>query len=143
MKDDLKLTYINKKEEFEILSNLYLNEDINKYFGGYRIDRILASEFSFLIYLKSVPIGFILLVREKNNMNFLAVDMALLKEYRFKGYGSKALYLFKKLYLKQISSSLIIETNQNNTIIGKMLKNLDVEYLKSNGNSKVYLIKRN
>lgn len=142
MEKKIFVKFIAEKEEFNTLVQLYKQENINRTFSGYRPDRLLASEYSFLIYLDEIPIGFILCVRERMRKNSLSIDMALLEEYRNNGYGKKALEFFRDVYLLQIPEHLIVEIDKENIPANNVKNVLDVEYLETIDNSNIYEVKR-
>lgn len=142
MEREIFVKYIDEKEDFDILKKLYMKKEINSTFSGYRADRISASEYSFLIYLDDVPIGFILCVREIKKNNSLSIDMAILKKYRNKGYGREALEAFRDYYLHQIPENMIVEVDKNNLPANGIKNVFDLEYLETEHNSNIFEIKR-
>lgn len=140
--EDVFVKFISEKEDFDILMDLYNKEEINSTFAGYRADRLLSSDYSFLIYLDKLPIGFILCVREYARKNNLSIDMALLKDYRNKGYGRKALEIFRDVFLHQIPDDLIVEVDKFNISANAVKNVFDIEYLETYNNSNIYTIKR-
>lgn len=142
MNDTINIINISDSTEFNKLISLYNDPEINEAFGGYRPDRILNSEITFLIYLNSEPIGFILLIREKERKNSLGIDMALKKEYRSRGYGKKAMEIFKDNFLKLIQNDLHIQITKENIAANKLLNIFDNEYLESIDGSDIYKIQK-
>lgn len=140
MKNEIRVIYAEKQDDFNKIMNLYINPDINSTFGGYRKDRLAASEISFLIYLNNEPIGFILLVGEHQRKDSLGIDIALKKEYRGKGYGKIALEIFKEKYLTKIEDKIHVEVNKDNIAANKILDILDKEYIETIDNSNFYKI---
>lgn len=143
MEKEIFVKYITENQDFNILIHLYKQENINCIFSGYRPDRLLASEYSFLIYLDDVPIGFILCVRELQRKKHLSIDIALLEEYRNNGYGKKALEIFKQIYLLQIPEDLLVEVSKNNVPANNVKNIFNLQYIETINNSNVYEIKRN
>ena len=143
MKNEINVIYTTEPSEYEKIKTLYYDPKINKTFNGCRIDRLVASEISFLIYHRNEPIGFILLVREKIRPNSLGIDIALKEEYRGKGYGKLAMEIFKTKYLKLIEENLYAEINTNNIAAQKTIKVLDTEYTNTVNNSEFYNIINN
>ena len=140
--DNLDVVLVTESDQFDILSELYQQSEINGTFGGYRVDRIVGAEISFLINLNDKPIGFILLVREFKRKNDLSIDIAISKEYRKKGYGRKAMEIFKEKYVPRINDSLIAEVNKQNVAANKLINVLDVEQKETIGESNIYSVRR-
>lgn len=94
---------------------------IREVFGG-RFDRIIATCISWMIKDKDKNIGFINLVEEKVNHNFLFLDMGIIKEYRGKGYGKRFLKEVQELVEKSNLPFILMETrktNDNANCVGK------------------------
>ena len=142
MENEVFVKYIYEKEDFDILIDLYKQKEINSTFSGYRSDRLLASEYSFLIYLGDIPIGFILCVRERSRRNNLSIDMAILEKYRNLGYGKKSLEIFRDYYLLQIPDQLIVEVDKNNVPANGVKSVFDLEYVETIDSSNIYKVKR-
>lgn len=140
--DNLDVVLVTESEQFDVLNELYMQSEINGTFGGYRVDRIVGSEISFLIKLGDKPIGFILLVREFKRKNDLSIDIAISKEYRKNGYGKKAMEIFKEKYVHRINESLIAEVNKQNVPANKIINVLDVEHVDTVDDSNIYSVKR-
>lgn len=136
-----KISVINVDDVSEIV-DMYKESEINKYFGGYRPDRILASEISFLIRLNEYTIGFILLVREETRKDSLGIDMALKKEYRNKGYATTALEILRDNYFKKIKDDLHVQVRKEDSVANKIINVLDCEYIESINDSDFYKILR-
>ena len=112
MNNNIKVINTIKQDDFKKIAEMYKDESINKTFDGVRINRLAAAEFAFLIYLNQKPIGFILLVRETCNTNFLDIDIAIKKEYQSKGYGKKALEIFRDNFLNLIQDDIRVEVSK-------------------------------
>ena len=140
MNEEIQVIYVNDSDGYKKICELYKDPEINGTFDGYRDDRIVASEISFLIYLNDLPIGYILLVREKERKESLAVDIAIKKEYRTKGYGKKAVEIFKDKFLKQIKDTLHFQVKKENVAAIKILDILDSEYIETKDDSDFYKI---
>ena len=97
------------------ISNMMDNvEGIKDVFYG-KYDRIITSEYSYLIMKNELVIGFINLVREKGNKDFLFIDMGIKPEYRKQGIGTWAIERVKKVLLVEDEESFVIgQTKINN-----------------------------
>lgn len=99
---------------------LYLIEndlEISKIFKG-REDRLATSAMLSTIYDKDKLIGFANLIIEKQNNNFLFLDVGIIEEYRGKHVASQILE-----NLKSISKYIIVETSVDNILANKSLEN--------------------
>lgn len=135
-KNKLSIHYY-QSGEYTDLSILYEDEDIRDTFNGFRADRIISSEYIFMIDLDDEPIGFILLVLE--NRNQLGLDMGIIKKYRNKGYGTEAMKLFKEAIKNKIDKELVAEVKKNNIGANKAIINGGFEFYKTkNENVNVY-----
>ena len=132
MRDILDVKYTKNASGIDAIIDLYEKKEINKTFGGFRPDRLMSSSYHFLITLNDKNIGFILLVKEKQNKQVLFLDIAILKKYRNKGYGKEALILFKEKYAYQIQDAIIAETQKENIGINKIMYNIGFEPIESN-----------
>lgn len=142
MGDILNVKLARNIEDLEEIICLYQKKEINETFGGFRGDRLAGAPYHFLITLNNTPIGFILLVKEIENNQYLALDIALLKKYRNKGYGQKALSIFKEKYANQIKDTIIAETKKNNLSINKIMDYFNFELIE-NHNPKINVYKIN
>lgn len=140
MKQNINLVYVNTPEQFETINELYKKPEINKTFDGYRTDRIICSQYSFLIYLDETPIGFILIVQEEKFKTELSIDIAILEKYRKNGYAKQAIIQFKSIFIPQIEEDLIAEVKQNNIPANKLIKSLRVQQQNTTNNTNVYKI---
>ena len=143
MKNEIKVIYVTKADEYKQIMNLYQDQTIQNTFQGYRTDRLAASEITFLIYHNNTPIGFILLVRENQRRNSLGIDIAIKKEYRGNGYGKLAMEIFKEHYLPLIEEHIHVQVSKNNIPANKVISVLDKEYLETIDNSDYYQIINN
>lgn len=70
------------------------------------------------IYHKDKLIGFANLIREKQNPNFLFLDVGIIEEYRGKHVAAQILE-----ELKEIPKYIIVETKEDNLLANKSLEN--------------------
>ena len=89
---------------------------IQEIFAG-RLDRLLSSEFSWLIVLDEEEVGFANLVREKSNYDFLFLDLGIKEKYRGKGIGTEVLRLLTEM---PINNYVLLETKINNISANKI-----------------------
>lgn len=103
-----------------------------------RIDRVATAEYSFLILLNDIEVGFVLLVPEKLNYDFYFLDVGIKKEYRNMGIGTKVL---NKLIEMNFSKYIIVETQESNELanssISKVGIKLSIEY-----HTNIYLLQK-
>jgi len=140
MNEELHVIYVNDSDGYKKIVELYKDPEINATFDGYRRDRVAASEISFLICLNDLPIGYILLVREKDRKESLGVDIAIKKDYRAKGYGKKTMEIFKQKFLKQIKDTMHFQVKKENIAAIKILDILDNEYIETKDDTDFYKI---
>lgn len=131
MKDILDMKYARNIKDLDAIIDLYEKDETNETFGGFRPDRLMGSSYHFLITLNNKNIGFILLVKEKQNKQVLFLDIAISKKFRNKGYGKQALVLFKEKYINQIKDVIIAETKKENISINKIMDNMGFELIES------------
>lgn len=126
-----------QNEDYFNLLSLYEDEDIKDTFNGFRKDRIICSEYIFMINLNDIPIGFILLVLE--NKNQLGIDIGIIKKYRNKGYGKEAIRLLKKIVNNNLDKDLIAEVKKDNISANKTIANGGFKFYETkNNNINVY-----
>ena len=89
-----------------------------------RMDRLRSSEVSTLIMVNDEVAGFVNLVRENRNYDFLFLDMFILEEYRSRKIGSK---VFEILQNEGIKDMIIAETKQSNISANKTANNCCVK----------------
>lgn len=117
---------------------LYLIEndlEISKIFKG-REDRLATSAMLSTIYDKDKLIGFANLIIEKQNNNFLFLDVGIIEEYRGKHVASQILE-----DLKSISKYIIVETSVDNILANKSLENRTKKLLQYNDRN-IYLLQK-
>ena len=119
---------------------LYKDQKIRETFDGVRIDRLVASEYIFLLRSNEENIGFILLVRETSKVNYLTLDIGIIEKYRGKGYGKKTMEVFKNEYFNRINDEIHIQVRQDDIVANKLISILDLEYIESTNDSNFYKI---
>lgn len=122
----------NDKEYMDLL-NIYNDEDIKDTFNGFRTDRLVASEYIFMIDLNKKNIGFILLVFE--NKNNLSIDMGILKEYRNKGYGKEAMKQLKDIINTSVDKNVYAEVKKDNINANKVITSGGFEFSNTKDNN--------
>lgn len=129
-------------EDFDIIIDLMNNADgIKEVFRG-RTDRLITSPYSFLIQHEDEVIGFLNLVIEKNNENFLFLDAGIIKEYRSKGIGKLVLCEIKELLEENdIDTYVLIETEQKNIGANKSANEVGC-YLMEIRDRNIYLLQK-
>ena len=127
--DSIKLKDLNYGEEDIILNMIYSDEELQDTFsGGHNtMSRILNADYSGLIKLGRINVGFIMLVFNGRTGKH-EIDMGILKKYRGNGYGTQALGLLKKRILKSNISIDIQIKQANEAAIKSVLKNGFVLY---------------
>lgn len=119
----LKQTNWNSQKDYSDLYSMMNTEDGIKEIFSDRQDRLMTTAISWLITANSNHIGFINLVEEKAEHNFLFLDMGIIKEYRGKGYGKKFLEEVKQIVEKEKDFPFILmetrKANDNANCIGK------------------------
>lgn len=137
----LKQTDWDSQEDNTSLYSMMNDEEgIREIFGG-RYDRLMTTSNSWLIKANDNNIGFINLVTEKANHNFLFLDMGIIKAYRGKGYGKKFL---EEVQSKVEDSNLpyvLMETRCDNDSANGVSKSVGC-YLTTFGDRNVYLLQK-
>lgn len=112
--------YIDENNELRPIESVYnkiysvmneLKKEGNIFAG--KIDRLNFTIYSCVIKYNNEPIGFIYATPEGRYDYALFIDMAILKEYRGKGFGKQALKQFSEIKTKKF---LIAETKDNGTL---------------------------
>ena len=103
------------------------DRDITRLFGN-RWDRMLMGSFTYLITCNDKDAGFINVLFEKDDYNFLVVDIGIKKKYRGKGVATKAMQLLKE---KNIDKFIIAETTKKNIGANKSLQNVAIQVAES------------
>ena len=119
----------------EILYLINNDLEIGDIFKG-REDRLLSAAMLSTIYDKDKLIGFANLIKEKQNPNFLFLDVGIIKEYRGKHVASQILE-----ELKEIPKYIIVETKEDNLLANKSLEDRTVKLLEVNDRN-VYLLQK-
>lgn len=138
----LKKTDWNSQEDnTSLYSMMNTEEGIREIFGG-RNDRLMTAKNSWLIKANDNNIGFINLVTEKANSNFLFLDMGIIKAYRGKGYGKKFLEEVQHITEKEEDFTYVLmETRCNNDSANGISKSVGC-YLTTLGDRNVYLLQK-
>ena len=103
------------------------DKDINDLFGD-RWDRMYSGVFTYLITCDNKDVGFINVLFERDDNEFLVVDMGIKKRYRNKGIGTKAMQLLKE---KNIPKFIIAETEKTNISGISSLDNIGIQIAES------------
>lgn len=143
MKENKKISIRSyRSDDYMNLLNLYNDDEIKDTFNGFRADRLIASEYIFMIDLNKKNIGFILLVfKNKNELN---IDMGILKEYRNKGYGKEVMKQLKIIINANVDKDIIAEVKKDNINANKTIVNGGFELSKTeNDNVNIYKYVRN
>lgn len=119
----------------KIVELINSDEMIKLVFGG-REDRLYTASMLSTIYDKDKLIGFANLIKEKQNPNFLFLDVGIIKEYRGKHVASQILE-----ELKEIPKYIIVETKEDNLLANKSLENTTAFILKYNDRN-IYLLQK-
>lgn len=119
----------------EVLYLIDNDLEISKIFKG-REDRLLSAAMLSTIYDKEKLIGFANLIKEKQNSNFLFLDMGIIEEYRGKHVASQILE-----ELKEIPKYIIVETKENNLLANKSLENRTAFLFKQEDRN-IYLLQK-
>ena len=104
-----------------------------------RIDRLSTSIYSCLIKMDEKTVVFVNLVEEKNNKNFLFVDMGIIPEFRNKSICNDILTYFSNFPTKEF---IIGETKVDNQYANKAAAKVGILVL-TNQDSNFYLIQKN
>ena len=116
---NIKLQQQPYEEVGKKIYEFMINEPGIKEIFSEKCTRLIASEFSLLIKLDDIPIGFINLVPE-NLDNILFLDMGICEKYRGKGYGKKAIKVLLECLGKRFSEYIIGETKETNELANYM-----------------------
>lgn len=138
----LKETDWNSQKDYtDLYSLMNTEEGIREIFGG-RDDRLMTASNSWLIKANDNNIGFINLVTEKANYNFLFLDMGIIKAYRGKGYGKKFLEEVQHITEREEDFPYVLmETKQDNDNANGISKGVGC-YLTTFGDRNVYLLQK-
>ena len=119
----------------EVLYLINNDLEISKIFKG-RQDRLATSVMLSTIYHKDKLIGFANLIREKQNQNFLFLDVGIIEEYRGKHVAAQILE-----ELKKTPKYIIVETKEDNLLANKSLENRTAFMFKYNDRN-IYLLQK-
>ena len=110
----LRETDWNTAKDYNDMFNMMQNEDGIKDVFRQRTDRLNTTSVSWMIQAGNKTIGFINLVVEKANYDYLFLDMGIIKDYRGKGYGKKFLQEVQNLVEHSDLPYVLMETKKNN-----------------------------
>ena len=111
------------------IGNLISNDNELCHLFGNRWDRMFSGCFTYLITVDNKDAGFINVLFERDDKEFLVVDMGIKKRYRSKGIGTEAMRKLKEL---NINKFIIAETKKNNIGGNKSLENISIKVAESN-----------
>ena len=120
---------IPKNDRAIRIGNLISNDDELCHLFGHRWDRMFSGCFTYLITVDNNDAGFINILFERDDKEFLVVDMGIKKKYRSKGIGTKVIELLKE---KNIRKFIIAETKKNNIGGNKSLEKNTIKVAESN-----------
>lgn len=137
---DIRVEKCKRKEDYwdfydKIVELINSDEMIKSVFGG-REDRLYTAQMLSTIYDKDKLIGFANLIKEKQNPNFLFLDVGIIEEYRGKHVASQILE-----ELKEIPKYIIVETREDNLLANKSLENRTAFIFKYNDRN-IYLLQK-
>lgn len=142
MKNLIELKLNDWADDYNILYNMMNNEDGIKEIFASRLDRINAARISWFIKMDGKYVGFISLVCEKANYDYLFLDIGVIKEYRKCGIGKQALEEVKKKVEEMcLSEYVLIETKKSNYGANKAAEDIGC-YLTEFGDRNVYLLQK-
>lgn len=95
---------------------------------GHRWDRMFSGIYTYLITYNDKDAGFLNVLYEKDDYNFLVVDIGIKKRYRGKGIATKAMQLLRE---KNIEKFIIAETKKDNLGANKSLQNTSIQVAES------------
>lgn len=105
------------KDSNDMYRMMNVEEGIKDVFLG-RTDRIITASDSWMIQAGDKNIGFINLVVEKSNYNYLFLDMGIIKDYRGKGYGKRFLKEVQMIVESSDRPFVLMETKKDNNANG-------------------------
>lgn len=137
---DIRLEKCKRNQDYwdfydKIVELINLDKKIKSVFGG-REDRLYTAHTLSMIYDKDKLIGFANLIREKQNQNFLFLDVGIIEEYRGKHVAAQILE-----ELKEIPKYIIVETKEDNLLANKSLENRTAFMFKYNDRN-IYLLQK-
>lgn len=142
MKNLIELKTNDWVEDYNVLSNMMNNEDGIKEIFANRLDRIQTADSSWLIKMNGKYVGFVNLVCEKLNHDYLFLDMGVIKAYRGKGIGKQALEEVKRIIEEEnFSEYVLMETRKSNIGANKAAEEIGC-YLAEFGDRNVYLLQK-
>lgn len=123
MNDNITLQRLPYNEEKAILDIINSDYILRKTFIGMdnTISRIINSSYIGLIKKDTTTIGFIMLVYNCLNNNH-ELDIGIMSDYRYQGYGTKALSIMKEIITKE-NADIIIQVKKENVPATKMIEN--------------------
>lgn len=108
-----KTNWSTSKDSNDMFYMMNYEDGIKDVFRG-KNDRLNTTSVSWMIEADNKNIGFINLVVEKANYNFLFLDMGIIKDYRGKGYGKKFLKEVQELVEDSDLPYVLMETKKDN-----------------------------
>ena len=114
-------------------------EDGIKEIFANRLDRLAASPYSCIILFNKQVAGFANLVKEKNNDDFLFVDMGIIASFRGKSICNDVLKYFGDIEIKEF---IIGETKIDNIPANKVASNVGC-FIFAEEDRNFYLIQKN
>lgn len=123
MQDNITLQKLPYNEENTILDIINSDYILKKTFCGMdnTISRIINSSYIGLIKKDNATIGFIMLVYNCLNKNH-ELDIGIISNYRYQGYGTQALGLMKEIITKE-KANITIQVKNENIPATKMVEN--------------------
>ena len=118
MKDnkDVNLYRLEDPNDVSILQMIQTDSQFRDTFGAQEntVKRVANSVYSAIVRDKETPVGFVMIVYN-GRTNKYEIDMGILKNYRKKGYATKAMELLKEVVL---INELDVEVQTRKTNIG-------------------------
>ena len=128
------------KDSNDMYHMMNREDGIRDVFVG-RTDRIINADISWMIQAGNKNIGFINLVVEKCNYNYLFLDMGIIKEYRGKGYGKKFLTEVQQLVEANDLPFVLMETTKDNNNANGVGKGIGC-FITEVGDRNIYLLQK-
>lgn len=136
--NNISLKQANDNDSSEIIMNMMNNEaGIKDVFAG-KMDRLMSSQISLLIQQDNQNIGFVNLVTERCNYDYLFVDMGIIEKYRGQGIGKQVLTMISQLDTEEY---ILGETRTDNTLANGSVNGIGC-YLATFGDRNIYLLQK-
>lgn len=136
----LKQTDWNSQDYNDMINMMNYHEGIKDVFYG-RQDRILTTTVSWMIQVNGQNIGFVNLVQEKADDDFLFLDMGIIEKYRGRGIGTEALKRVEQMLNENDFTYVIMETRKDNYGANQSAINVG-NYLLDVNDRNVYLLQK-